>query len=340
MLLSMISGDKSASERLDTLALCIMRHAPISYERIRSIVTSYAPADPSTPAEEQRKREASTRRMFERDKQDLESRGIYLQLDGQMRYSIDAQRTYAAPVEITEEQASVLRVLAGALISDQSYPLADELRHALVKLSNELEIPDLMIENIDSPKKTGSGRNTQAGRLYKVKTAIAESKRLKFSYTDAQGKTSEREVEPAGCFVLQKRGYLVAFDPSRDGMREFRLDRMNSLSFSRDTSPFERHPFDLDEWRKLPFQFGGGHIAADVLIEGTSENRARQLTLDFGSLEARDGSYLWHIDAADAKALARWCIEMGPGVTPIAPPEARAAYLVGIQRALDVCKEA
>ncbi len=70
--------------------------------------------------------------------------------------------------------------------------------------------------------------------------------RMRFCYTDRRGETSAREVEPQALLVLPPLWYLVAWDPSRDGFRHFRTDRIaapvavNDLPFRRRRVPFEK----------------------------------------------------------------------------------------------------
>ncbi len=56
--------------------------------------------------------------------------------------------------------------------------------------------------------------------------AIRAGTRLRFSYTDAEGRQSERHAEPNRLVHTGRRWYLVAFDIDRDDWRTFRLDRV------------------------------------------------------------------------------------------------------------------
>ena len=56
--------------------------------------------------------------------------------------------------------------------------------------------------------------------------AFLSRRRMRFRYTDRHGEGSDREVEPQALLVLPPLWYLVAWDPSRDGFRHFRMDRI------------------------------------------------------------------------------------------------------------------
>lgn len=51
---------------------------------------------------------------------------------------------------------------------------------------------------------------------------------LRFRYRDAKGAQSAREVEPQAMLLLPPLWYLVAWDPSREDFRHFRMDRIST----------------------------------------------------------------------------------------------------------------
>jgi predicted DNA-binding transcriptional regulator YafY len=50
---------------------------------------------------------------------------------------------------------------------------------------------------------------------------------MRFTYTDAEGRVTERHVEPLRLVHTGRRWYLVGFDLDRDDWRTFRLDRLS-----------------------------------------------------------------------------------------------------------------
>jgi predicted DNA-binding transcriptional regulator YafY len=56
--------------------------------------------------------------------------------------------------------------------------------------------------------------------------ACRDHRRVRFGYRTRGDTESRREVEPHRVVQAGRRWYLVAFDPARDGWRQFRLDRM------------------------------------------------------------------------------------------------------------------
>ncbi|MDJ0821391.1 MAG: WYL domain-containing protein [Paracoccaceae bacterium] len=57
--------------------------------------------------------------------------------------------------------------------------------------------------------------------------AFLERLHLTFDYTDAKGAKSKRHVEPQAMLILPPLWYLVAWDPSREDVRHFRMDRIS-----------------------------------------------------------------------------------------------------------------
>jgi predicted DNA-binding transcriptional regulator YafY len=75
--------------------------------------------------------------------------------------------------------------------------------------------------------------------------AFLDQRHLRFRYRDAKGAVSDRHVEPQAMLVLPPLWYLVAWDPSRDGFRHFRMDRISAPEYVDGPSFRRRHvPFD------------------------------------------------------------------------------------------------
>ncbi|MEM6374511.1 MAG: WYL domain-containing protein [Pseudomonadota bacterium] len=70
---------------------------------------------------------------------------------------------------------------------------------------------------------------------------------IRFDYRDAQGRQTQREVEPQALLILQPLWYLVGWDPTRGDFRHFRMDRISAPEALDGTSFRRRHvPFEDD----------------------------------------------------------------------------------------------
>lgn len=86
-------------------------------------------------------------------------------------------------------------------------------------------------------------------------TAFLQRLPLRFDYRDAKGQMSHREVEPQAMLILPPLWYLVAWDPSREGFRHFRMDRISAPLILEGPKFRPRHvPFadDVCPYRDLP----------------------------------------------------------------------------------------
>ena len=72
----------------------------------------------------------------------------------------------------------------------------------------------------------GAGEPAVAGVLRAVEQALADERVLAIRYRSRDGHVSRRRVEPVLLAHTEQRWYLVAWCRDRDGMRWFRLDRV------------------------------------------------------------------------------------------------------------------
>ncbi len=86
-------------------------------------------------------------------------------------------------------------------------------------------------------------------------TAFLQRLNLRFQYRAANGVETRREIEPQAMLILSPLWYLVAWDPTREDFRHFRMDRIsepesiNGAPFRRRHVPFED---DVCPFRDLP----------------------------------------------------------------------------------------
>ena len=68
---------------------------------------------------------------------------------------------------------------------------------------------------------------------------------LRFNYRDAKSVETTRQVEPQAMLILPPVWYLVAWDPSRQDFRHFRMDRISKPEYVGGSTFRRRHvPFD------------------------------------------------------------------------------------------------
>ncbi|WP_432852718.1 helix-turn-helix transcriptional regulator [Amycolatopsis sp. CA-161197] len=71
------------------------------------------------------------------------------------------------------------------------------------------------------------GPSVDPGVLTAIALACRDNERLRFAYTAAGGRQTDRHVEPLRLVPVGRRWYLVAYDLTRHDWRSFRVDRLS-----------------------------------------------------------------------------------------------------------------
>lgn len=138
----------------------------------------------------------------------------------------------------------------------QSVPFADLADTGLAKIEKALtpdQVRDLrrMLECLHvgqlSPLQDLSDMDRMDPTLLPAfEGAFLDNRMMAFSYRDAKGRITERQVEPQALLILPPLWYLVGWDPAREGFRHFRMDRISAPT-ALDQGFRQRHvPFEDD----------------------------------------------------------------------------------------------
>jgi len=313
-------------ERLVNLALYLAKtNRFVSAEECRAAGLGY-PEEQDTPA---------FLRMFERDKEALRAAGIAIDVDDDERYRIDRAGTYAAEIRLSAEETATIMTAAAALAADESFPFAEDLTIALAKLGRGSAASDAV-----STALADEQPGAQAASAALVAEAIWSSKRLTFDYTNAKGESRLHEVNPYGLFFREGRWYLVGLDTGIGEIRVYALQRTHELIMNTTapkTPDFERpEGFAVADFSLIPFQYGPEPFDAVVRFGPDDAWRAPRLAGEHGTIEMKaDGSALWRVEAGNPRGLAMWCIEHGPGITPLEPPTVVDTLRMGLGEVLN-----
>ena len=164
-------------------------------------------------------------RMFERDKDDLRSLGIEIEVgsfdplfNDEAGYKIKQEKYQFELGDISSTEVSLLSLAAEAW---QEASFGDVAQKALLKLrsigiaSDEISIPG-------SVQKLNDGGQD----LSLITKAIAQSQLLIFSYLDSSMKTVTRKIVPIALSTRSGFWYLSGVDQDVQEMRTFRIDRI------------------------------------------------------------------------------------------------------------------
>jgi proteasome accessory factor BC len=158
-----------------------------------------------------------------------------------------------------------------------------------------------------------------------VSRAIADRRLLSFEYyKENEDEFSTRQVEPYALINGREGWYLASYDPARENVRHFRLDRIKSASVT--DEHFEPRPdvdpaADVDGWPRT------GEVPASRRAQvWVSPDRARWAREERGVLsELTDGSVIVELGFAGVDWLVRETLKEAGDAVVLEPEDARGA---------------
>ena len=176
----------------------------------------------------------------------------------------------------------------------------------------------------------GGADDSQVARV--VSKAIAAGKMLKLDYYKPnEDEFTERVVEPYALVNGREGWYVASFDPERDDVRHFRLDRVRHASVSR--KQFKRRPevnpsADVEGWPKT-----GELPASNTALIWISPERARWAREESTVVEElADGAVLIETTYAGRDWLVREVLNEAGDAAVIKPVAARKAVLSAVRK--------
>ncbi|MET8541126.1 YafY family protein [Kitasatospora sp. NPDC004799] len=142
------------------------------------------------------------------------------------------------PLVIDDEEAVALAVGLQAAAESPVEGVAEASVRVLAKVVQVMparlrrRVEALRAMTVPVDWGTGAGAGVDPDVLTVVALACRDGERVRFSYTAADGRGTERHVEPHRLVCLHRRWYLVAYDLDRADWRSFRLDRLATPSGS------------------------------------------------------------------------------------------------------------
>lgn len=304
-----------AAERLVNLALLLAStRQPITAAQCRAAGLGYPDGQD----------DAAFIRMFERDKDVLRAAGLVIDVTSvgdAEAYLLDAEATYARPIELAPDEVAAIRAVAVALAEDRDFPFQTDLIRALGKLGASTHEGPLATTQVADQAAAGQSLYARA-----LAEAVQTRKTVTFGYTNARGESRKRTVDPYGVFFRGGVWYVAGRDRDANEIRTFAVGRIRELDVNPlrpHTPDFERPAgFDVREHERLPFEFGENTVTARIRFESDVAWRAESLARGRGRLTMLpDGSAVWTVEAADLARLAAWLVDEGPGILPVDPPE-------------------
>lgn len=249
----------------DLLAALLRRNFPVDFSTLRKEVPAYSKSGRS---------DATTMRMFERDKDDLRALGVPIESvaddDGNFsQYRLASKQFYLPYLHLASELPKAVRRPRGpgyqglamlafepeeldavaraaqrvAALGDPA--LAHEARVAMRKLGH-----DLPIAAASSPvEHIALDQAPTSSVLELLNDALSRRKLLTFTYRSMERDVAEqRSVEPYGLVFLSGHWYLIGRDTVADARRQFRVSRISeaAVNAKRAQTPDFAVPADFD----------------------------------------------------------------------------------------------
>jgi proteasome accessory factor B len=244
-------------------------------------------------------------RMFERDKDDLRSLGIAIDVgsfdplfNDEAGYRIRSENYQLDLGEITPTEMSLLSLAADAW---QGAAFADQAQSAILKLSSigvpadPIDIPGF------SPKLSNSSKDLET-----ISAAIGSSDYLVFDYLSPSLFAEAREVIPIALSNRSGFWYVSGVDKGVEEVRTFRLDRVQGAITVRKNKEHFEFPseFELDQihaasavrFAKIDVRKGKGHALRALATSVTDLGEWDQIKVPIYTVEFLTAQILWHGD--------------------------------------------
>ena len=244
-------------------------------------------------------------RMFERDKDDLRSLGITIDVgnfdplfNDEAGYRIKSENYQLDLGQITPTEVSLLSLAADAW---QGAAFADQVQSAILKLSSigvpadPIDIPGL------SPKLANSSKDLET-----ITSAIGNSDYLVFDYLSSSLLAEEREIIPISLSNKSGFWYVSGVDNGVEEVRTFRLDRVQgAIAVRKNRETFEfPSDFELDKndvatalrFAILDVRKGKGHAIRALATSIQDLGEWDQIKIPIYTIEYLTAQILWHGD--------------------------------------------
>jgi predicted DNA-binding transcriptional regulator YafY len=230
------------------------------------------------------------------------------------------------PLLLNDDEAIAVALSLRAAAGGSLPGLEDSAVAALAKI--EQVLPGKLrgrVENLESAtvrlaRRTGTSAAIDLSALVTLAQACRGPERLRFTYTDGSGVTTERHVEPYQLVHAGRRWYLVARDRDREAWRSFRVDRIGAAT---PTGMRVTHhdPPDAAAFVAEGLAVGAYRYQARILLRIPINRASAMIHPAVGVLERAENDTLLRIGGDDLDWIARYLASLDCRFTILDPPE-------------------
>jgi proteasome accessory factor B len=311
------------SERLLNLLITLLvSRSYVGKARIREVIEDYRDANPD-----------AFEKMFERDKEELRSLGIPIEVgfidrafEDEPGYRVERSAFELPEIDLEPEEAAVVGLAARVW---QHAGLAAATSDALVKLKAAGVSVDRTALDVVQPRIAAEEPTFEA-----FWDATLSRTPVTFDYrTSTEPTAATRHLQPWGVVSYRGRWYVVGLDTDRDDTRLFRLSRVQG-----DVRPDKKagtyvvpEGTDIRSLTRMLAPAGAPDRTATLLVRsGAGHGLRRHARPVAGS--AREGWDRIEVDFAAADALADEVLGFGADAVVVDPDDVRALVVERLER--------
>jgi proteasome accessory factor B len=329
-----------ASRWIDLVAFLLQHHFPVTREKIFSSVGGYEEGG------------ESSRRKFERDKDELRALGIEIETvplpdaagdEPAMGYRLRPRQTYLPYLELVDDAASdkpyygldrirlsreelnMLDRATRSLANHGDTPLSAAAASARRKLAFDLPLDATMAEQLLAYPVSRASRQA----LSVLQEAVIHHTAVTCNYyTMSRQADAIRELEPWGLMFEWGRWYCVARARDGDIPKVFRVDRMRDARPLKDGVTFDvPDDFDVRVWmRQTPWSWGAANVTR-TLVRFTVPESYSVINQQLGNVvrEEPGQASVIAFDVRDREPFLRWLLSFGRRAEVVEPESMEAA---------------
>ena len=232
------------------------------------------------------------------------------------------------PLRLTTAEATALLVALRTLGEQPGVVDTGAVRRATAKIEQAVGVAAPSGVAVDLPHEEEATAAT-------VRRALEDGRALRIVYyTAGRDAVSRRVVDPMRLLIADGRSYLEAWCRRAEGVRLFRLDRVEDVAVLDEPAapPADAEPTDVSAGAYRP---RADHASAVLLLEPGALWVSEYYPVE-EAVEQPDGRLRVLLRFADPAWLVRLVLGLGGGATVLAPPELAAAVVARAEEALAV----
>ncbi|WP_025617642.1 helix-turn-helix transcriptional regulator [Salinispora cortesiana] len=229
------------------------------------------------------------------------------------------------PLRLTPDEALALVVALRMLAETPGVANREAVERALVKIENAAG------DRLGAPVAVRLPADNH--RVAELRAAVESGRALRITYYSvARDETIERTVDPLRMLVIGGRAYVEAWCRRAEGMRMFRVDRIDAVT-------------RLDEPARVPAQAvphdvtgGAFRPTTDLPLVTLRIGRSERWITEYypcERVEPGEGEWLVSLRVTDLGWARRFVLGLGPEVTVVAPAELAAQVHAAATAALE-----